>query len=113
MRRSLVFAGVIALLATSIALARSGHPVRVHRVAVAGPAQFDATLASVRSRHAGRLRAALSGPSAFDYVAVAVPKHRRGARARALVLVVNRRPRGSKVADVSPVSVRLRTSSPQ
>jgi hypothetical protein len=107
MRRLVLLAGLIALLACSAALAR---PAREHTVSITPPAQFDATLASVSYARAARLSAAPRAPVGLNYVAIAVPRQRAGAPARALVLVVNRRPRHSMVHDVGPLVMRLRTT---
>jgi hypothetical protein len=108
MRRPALLAALIALLACPAALAR---PARDHTVSITPPGQFDATLAAVSYAHAAGLSsAAPQAPVGLNYVAIAVPRQRAGAPARALVLVVNHRPRGSMIKDVGPLVMGLRTS---
>lgn len=76
-------------------------------VRIAAPAQFDFTLAWVRLRGpASGLRVATSGPTGLTYVAAAKV---RSAPRRILILVVNRRPRGSLAPDPASVAVSVVT----
>jgi hypothetical protein len=82
------------------------------------PAQFDLSLARVsfgaRARVAGKstprtsaLRLQLRGPSGLNYVAGAVTRFSVIGRPSALVLVVNRRPRGSLAPDLARIGVTV------
>jgi hypothetical protein len=97
---------------------------RVWNERVTAPAQFDLSLAEVRfgaPAHAARagasrspargwVRLALRGSTGFDYVAAAVTRFRVLGRPRALVLVVNRRPRGSLAPDLAWVGLTITAS---
>jgi hypothetical protein len=107
------------------AAARNGtSSSRVWNKRVTAPAQFDLSLAEVRfgaPAHAARadasrspargwVRLALRGSTGFDYVAAAVTRFRVLGRPRALVLVVNRRPRGSLAPDLAWVGLTVTAS---
>jgi hypothetical protein len=106
-------------VATAVAATNSPSPSRVWKVRVTTPAQFDLSLALVRfgspgpvarpgargSSPAGSMRLALSGPTGLDYVAAAVTRLALHGRPRALVLVVNRRPRGSLAPDLARIGL--------
>ena len=106
MRRVLLAALVVSLAVPAAAGA--------HRVRVAAPAQFDVALAQIRYSvpHGQRpaLHVALAGPTALDYVAVALPRHQPRRALVALVAVVNRRPRGSLAPDVAQIVLGTRLS---
>jgi hypothetical protein len=88
--------------------------VRAWKEHVAAPAQFDLSLAQVSfgararlarasssgSPRASSLRLALRGPTGLSYVAGAVTRFSVRGRPRGLLLVVNRRPRGSLAPDL-------------
>jgi hypothetical protein len=84
---------------------------------VAAPAQFDLSLAQISfgararvarasssgARRASPLRLGLRGPTGLSYVAAAVTRFSVHGRPRALLLVVNRRPRGSLAPDLARI----------
>jgi hypothetical protein len=88
---------------------------------MAAPAQFDLSLAEITfgaharvagegSRRAHRpssIRVALPGPVGLDYVAAAVTRFTVRGRPRLLVLVVNRRPRGSLAPDLARIALKV------
>ena len=94
---------------------------RVWKERVTAPSQFDLSLAEVRfgaptpvarpgargSQASGAMRLALSGPTGLDYVAAAVTRSALHGRPRALVLVVNRRPRGSLAPDLAGIGLAV------
>jgi hypothetical protein len=103
---------------TAAATHTSGaRAVRVWKEHVAAPAQFDLSLAQIsfgaparvahpsssRPRHLSPIRLALRAPTGLDYVAAAVTRFTVLGRPRALLLVVNRRPRGSLAPDLARV----------
>ncbi|HWX96659.1 MAG TPA: hypothetical protein VNZ01_07385 [Solirubrobacteraceae bacterium] len=107
-----------ACAAAAVASHRSaGGRVRVWKEHLAAPAQFDLSLAQVsfgasarvaassasRPRHASSVRVQLRGPSGLDYVAAAITRFTVFGRPRALLLVVNRRPRGSLAPDLARI----------
>jgi hypothetical protein len=121
-------AALIALVALAIgvagitaAQARSTSSTRAWRVSVTAPAQFDLSLAEIRfgaparattsianrSYVARSIRLALRGPTGLNYVAAAVTRHRTRAGPRALVLVVNKRPRGSLAPDLARIGLTV------
>ena len=85
------------------------------------PAQFDLSLAEIRfaapargassvagaRRLASSIRLALRGPTGLDYVAAAVTRLTVSGRPRALVLVVNKRPRGSLAPDLARIDLTV------
>ncbi|HEV7584159.1 MAG TPA: hypothetical protein VGO14_00110 [Solirubrobacteraceae bacterium] len=104
----------------------SGRPgVRAWKVDVAGPAQFDLSLAQIsfgaparvaRSSSSRPARQAsvqlhLRGATGLDYVAAAVTRFRVLGRPRALLLVVNRRPRGSLAPDLARIGFTVSSPS--
>jgi hypothetical protein len=122
----------LALLASAVTIgACAGAPsaaphstgaagARVFTEYVAAPAQFDLSLAEIsfgaparianaggprRSRSA--LRIALRGTAGLNYVVGAVTRFNVRRRPRVLVLVVNRRPRGSLAPDLARVGLRV------
>jgi hypothetical protein len=111
----------VSLLAPAPAAAAHTSAVRVFKASVAAPGQFDLTLAEVRfrgrahaagtlssaSRLARSIRLSLTGPSGLDYVAGAVTRFTVHRRPRILVLVVNRRPRGSLAPDLARIGVAI------
>jgi hypothetical protein len=103
---------------TAAAHATHGDTTRAWKESIIAPAQFDLSLAEVRfgppargprarpSPGVGAIRIALRGPTGLDYVAAAVT--RSGVSGpRALVLVVNRRPRGSLAPDVARIGLTV------
>jgi hypothetical protein len=86
---------------------------------VSSPAQFDLSLAEIEfgarahlatpgagaSRRGSSIRIALHGTAGLDYVASALTRFSVVGRPRALVLVVNRRPRGSLAPDIASVGL--------
>ena len=111
---------VLLLAPAPVATAHASAP-RVFKESVAAPAQFDLALAEVRfrrrahaagvrssaSRLARSIRLAVSGPTGLDYVAGAVTRFTVHKRPRILVLVVNRRPRGSLAPDLARIGVAI------
>lgn len=99
----------------------SSPAVRAWKEHVAAPAQFDMSLAQVSfgararvagprargSRRSSPVRVRLLGPTGLDYVAAAVTRFSVRGRPRALVLVVNRRPRGSLAPDLARIDFTL------
>jgi hypothetical protein len=95
--------------------------VRVWKEHVAAPAQFDLSLAQIsfgaparvagqsssRPGRASSVGLQLQGPTGLDYVAAAVTRFSVLGRPRALVLVVNKRPRGSLAPDLARISFTL------
>jgi hypothetical protein len=90
---------------------------RAWRQHVAAPAQFDLSLAQISfgaparvagrgasvSRQAASIRLQLQGSTGLDYVAAAVTRFSVRGRPRALLLVINRRPRGSLAPDLARI----------
>jgi hypothetical protein len=99
--------------------ATHANTTRAWKGSVIAPAQFDFSLAEVRfgqparqasaraSRGGGSIRIALRGPTGLDYVAAAVPRSGVLRASRALVLVVNRRPRGSLAPDLARIGLTV------
>jgi hypothetical protein len=97
----------------------NANATRVWKESVMAPAQFDLSLAEVRFgrpargartravRGLGAIRIALRGPTGLDYVAAAVTRSGIGGGPRALVLVVNRRPRGSLAPDLARIGLTV------
>lgn len=125
-RSSTLLAAPLVLLALSIgtwtqaaADATHANTPRAWRESVIAPAQFDLSLAEVRfgrpargaranaSRGVGSIRIAVRGPTGLDYVAAAVTRSGVLGGSRALVLVVNRRPRGSLAPDLSRIGLTV------
>ena len=105
MRRLSVIAVSLLALAPAVSEARA----RSHKVRIAAPQQFDFTLAWLNLRGpASGLRVDMPGAAGLTYVAAAQV---RSARRLILVLVVNRRPRGSLAPDPASVLVRVTTRS--
>jgi len=96
--------------------ASASRHARSWPVRIAGPAQLDLTEAQAtftvgHHRHP-RVTAAVAGPVGFDYMASAVLRHPSRGTARVLVVVTNRRPRGSLAPDVASVGLDLQLSRP-
>jgi hypothetical protein len=113
-----------ALLATSVAPAAARQSsaktaLRAWKVRIRAPAQFDLTLAQISfgapahaalgpfPRPSRGMRLALDGVTGLDYVAAAVTRPDSRGRPRALVLVVNRRPRGSLAPDLAQITLTV------
>jgi hypothetical protein len=91
----------------------------VWRESLAAPAQFDLSLSELRFsgrptrthssalRLARSIRLAVTGPTGLYYVAGAVTRFSDGKRPRVLMLVVNRRPRGSLAPDLARIGVAV------
>jgi hypothetical protein len=108
-------------VAAAAASTTTPSQTRVWKELVTAPSQFDLSLAEVRfgaptpvarpgargSQAAGAMRLALSGPAGLDYVAAAVTRSALHGRPRALVLVVNRRPRGSLAPDLARIGLAV------
>jgi hypothetical protein len=108
-----------------VAHAAGSTAVRAWKERVAAPAQFDLGLAEIRfgaparlassrvrrSRAASSIRIALRGPTGLDYVAAAVTRFSVFGHPGALVLVVNKRPRGSLAPDL--VQIALTVTAPR
>jgi hypothetical protein len=94
---------------------------RVWHEYLAAPAQFDLSLTEIsfgapahvasagssRSTDKSSIRLAVQGTTGLDYVAGAVTRFNVRGRPRALVLVVNRRPRGSLAPAVARIGLAL------
>jgi hypothetical protein len=93
---------------------------RVFTAYVAAPAQFDLSLAEISfgaaarianaggpRRYRSALRIALRGTAGLNYLVGAVTRFNVRRRPRVLVLVVNRRPRGSLAPDIARVGLRV------
>jgi hypothetical protein len=99
------------------------HAVHTWSEHMAAPAQFDLSLAQIsfgaparaarasRTRHASSIRLQLRGATGLDYLAGAVTRFNVLGRPRALVLVVNRRPRGSLAPDLARVGFTVSASA--
>ena len=84
---------------------------------IAAPAQFDLSLAEIRfgaperaaggEAAVGSLRLDVRGATGLDYVAGGVTRVGALGRPRALVLVVNRRPRGSLAPDLARIGLTV------
>jgi hypothetical protein len=91
----------------------NANTTRAWKESVTAPAQFDLSLAEVRFRRPARLRGvgplriALRGPTGLDYVVAAVTRPGVAGGPRALVLVVNRRPRGSLAPDLARIGLTV------
>jgi hypothetical protein len=122
----------LALLASAVAIgacagAASAAPhttgaagARVFTEYVAAPAQFDLSLAEISfgaparianaggpRRYRSALRIALRGTAGLNYLVGAVTRFNVRRRPRVLVLLVNRRPRGSLAPDLVRVGLRV------
>jgi hypothetical protein len=109
------FAGVAVARGNGVA---GAHVFNQH---VLAPAQFDLALAEIsfgpparvagagasRSHRTPPIRLALRGPAGLDYVAGATTRFAVRGRSRLLVLVVNRRPRGSLAPDLAQIGLTL------
>src|SRR5437588_340085 len=119
-------AAIGACAAAAAASQRSATPaIRVWREHVAAPAQFDLALAQISfgaaarvahpssspPRRASSIRLQPRGPTGLNYVAGAVTRFRVLGRPRALVLVVNRRPRGSLAPDLARVGFTVSSAT--
>jgi hypothetical protein len=114
---ALVVLMTLGTCAGAVAATNSTHSVRVWKERVTAPSQFDLTLAEVRfgaptpvatpaasaSHAASSMRLAITAPTGLDYVVGAVTRPALRGRPRALVLVVNRRPRGSLAPDLARI----------
>src|ERR1700730_11788492 len=99
--------------------------VRTWKEHLHAPSQFDLTLAEIsfgaparvagqatsRPRHEGPIRLVLPASTGLDYVAGAATRFSVLGRPRALVLVVNRRPRGSLAPDLARIGLTVRAST--
>jgi hypothetical protein len=110
---------VVMTIAACAAAAAAAHEsgARAWHEQVLAPAQFDLSLAQVRfgahthvagpssgrSRRASSIGVKLRGSTGLEYVAAAVTRFSVLGRPRALVLVVNRRPRGSLAPDLARI----------
>jgi hypothetical protein len=106
-------------LATAAPHATHASATRAWKASVIAPAQFDLSLAEVRfgrpargtsakpARSVSSIRIALRGSTGLDYVAAAVPRSGVLRGSRALVLVVNRRPRGSLAPDLARIGLTV------
>jgi hypothetical protein len=111
-RRLLVpvlLAAALALGGAVPAAGQRGPATRTWSVRLTAPAQFDFTLAEVRLHAAtGPVpRLSLGQGAGLYYVAGALVRRPPGGGRRALVLVVNRRPRGSLAADRLRIGLRV------
>jgi hypothetical protein len=111
----------VCTVAASAAHTNSTPAVRSWKKYVAAPSQFDFALAEISfgaparvagqatsvTRHGGSIRLVLRGATGLDYVAGAVTRFNVLGRPRALVLVVNRRPRGSLAPDLARIGLTV------
>jgi hypothetical protein len=111
-------AGAVAATASHTSATRA---VRAWKKNVTAPSQFDLTLAEISfgaparvagqatsaTSHEGSIRLDLRGSTGLDYVAGGVMRFSVLGRPRALVLVVNRRPRGSLAPDLVRIGVTV------
>ncbi|MCW3056190.1 MAG: hypothetical protein JWO21_159 [Solirubrobacterales bacterium] len=124
LRFTLAFVACAALVAcagTALARTDATGGGRVFKQYVTTPGQFDLTLAEITftrrphvagagasgGHHVTPIRLALLGPLGLDYVAGAVTRFAVGGRPRVLVLVVNRRPRGSLAPDLARIGLAV------
>jgi hypothetical protein len=117
-------AALVACAGTAVARTDATGASRVFKRYVTTPAQFDLTLAEITftrrahvagarasaGHHVSPIRLALVGPLGLDYVAGAVTRFAVGGRPRVLVLVVNRRPRGSLAPDLVRIGLAVTSS---
>jgi hypothetical protein len=121
-----LLAALAAIGACAIAAAashtRQTHAVRTWKEYLTAPSQFDLTLAQVsfgaparvagtatsRPRHESPIRLVLPASTGLDYLTGAVTRFSVLGRPRALVLVVNRRPRGSLAPDLARIGLTVR-----
>jgi hypothetical protein len=121
-----LLAAVAAVGAFAVAAAAShangARAVRAWKEHLAAPSQFDLTLAQIsfgaparvagqatsRPRHEAPMRLVLPVSTGLDYVAGAVTRFSVLGRPRALVLAVNRRPRGSLAPDLARIGFTVR-----
>ncbi len=98
---SVAAAAAVVLAVLAVPGAAAPAPTRTSAVVVRAPAQFNLTLAAVGFRAgAGRpLRLRLRAAPGLYFVAAALVRRPGAGGPRALVLAVNRRPRGSLAAD--------------
>jgi hypothetical protein len=99
--------------------------VRTWKEYLTAPSQFDLTLAEIsfgaparvagqatgRPRREGPMRLLLPASTGLDYLAGAVTRFSVLRRPRALVLVVNRRPRGSLAPDLVRIGLTVRATA--
>jgi hypothetical protein len=117
---SAVAIGACAGAASAATHATGAAGARVFTEYVAAPAQFDLSLAEIsfgapaRIANAGgprsyrsALRIALRGTAGLNYVVGAVTRFNVRRRPRVLVLLVNRRPRGSLAPDLARIGLRV------
>jgi hypothetical protein len=105
----------LALTAALPALAAGPAPRRAWTIAVRAPAQLDLAVARVRFSlpPGGRrpsLRMALDGPAGLDFVGAAALRRQPAHALVVLVVVVNRRPRGSLAPDLAALRLGARLS---
>jgi hypothetical protein len=105
---------VIVVLAASLGAAlpaAGGAPpaARAWQLSLGAPAQFGLVLAELRfpARTGRPRRLSVRGPTGLDYVAGASVRRPPAAGPRTLVLVVNRRPRGSLAPDLRRIGVTV------
>jgi hypothetical protein len=118
----LACAAASAIVAPAHAAGPAGNAARAWPERLRAPAQFDLALAEISfpgrsraaagrahgaARRARSLRLATRGASGLYYVAGAVTRSSVPGRPRALVLVVNRRPRGSLAPDLAAIGVTV------
>jgi hypothetical protein len=102
--------GFSVVAATAGAASRSTGPTtRTWHVSLKGPAQFNLEFAELRfaGRGAASLKLSLTKPAGLYYVAGARVRRSSSGEPRALVVVVNRRPRGSLAADRTTIGLRV------
>jgi hypothetical protein len=113
--------GASALEATA-SHSSGARAVRAWKEHLTGPSQFDLTLAQIsfgaparvagqatsRPRREAPMRLVLPASTGLDYVAGAVTRFSVLGRPRALVLAVNRRPRGSLAPDLARIGFTVR-----
>jgi hypothetical protein len=112
----------VCAVAASASHTSATHAVRSWKKYVKAPSQFDLGLAEVgfgaparvagqatsRPRAEAPMRLVLPTSTGLDYVAGAVTRFNVLGRPRALVLVVNRRPRGSLAPDLARIGFTVR-----
>jgi hypothetical protein len=111
---------VCSALGATAASTRAAQRSRAWHERVLGPAQFDFTLAEIsfappargppatRSRaRRGAIRLSTRGATGLDYVAGGTTRFDVRGRPRTLVLVVNRRPRGSLAPDLARIGLTI------
>jgi hypothetical protein len=117
---SAVIIGACAGAAPAAPRATGAGGARVFTEYIAAPAQFDLSLAEISfgaparianaggpRRYRSALRIALRGTAGLNYLVGAVTRFNVRRRPRVLVLLVNRRPRGSLAPDIARVGLRV------